>query len=317
MQDGATTLFFVQSHGVLYSQPRTDPIFPTNSNTTLPISNTSALFYYRTIPTATVLGCVDHHEVCEGRRGTCGYFNTQRETESSSLKSMSDSGAFPNQIRYYMPALIFMYYSFLHSGSQWAYKYLGASGLDVWGKTWNEMSYGISFGPSKDQWEVEAQKFFNVSLARLQLNALGITRGEKFGGDVKELNKLDSSGNQALGSELVCRGLKIEGVGWRNVSLFWFVSLLLLSFCLFVGSIEFADTLISVRVWNAIYRACKFFNTTVLAPLCRRFASIRWRDCLTKTLNVFRPAANWLGQVRGGFWRPRGRSRGSSMILDE
>jgi hypothetical protein len=65
------------------------------------------------------------------------------ETESSSLKSISDSGAIPNQIRHYMPAPIFMYYSFLHSGSQWAYKYLGASGLDVWGKTWNEMSYGV------------------------------------------------------------------------------------------------------------------------------------------------------------------------------
>lgn len=126
-------------------------------------------------------------------------------------------------------ALLFVFCSFGRSGSYWAYNYLGPRGLDAWTQIFSQVA--VSFGLQPNQWEIEVQKIFNVSLTRFQLNA-----GEKIRDGAFEFDSLGGADFRPLNSRQICQGVKINATGWRNVSLFWFVTPLV------CRSIEFEDS---------------------------------------------------------------------------
>src|SRR5207248_10080146 len=127
----------------------------------------------------------------------------------------------------------------------------------------------------QNQWEIKAQKVFNVSLAQMQMNAWGIARGEKFGPDIPQFDWFETDLYEtAEVKQRLCSRIKIEGYGWKNVSLFWFVTLLLLSTSMVIGSIEIDETLVSVRIWNFTHRVSSWIFTSVLLTGCQRVRQI-------------------------------------------
>ena len=135
-------------------------------------------------------------------------------------------------------ALLFMFCSFYRSGSYRANNYLGPRGLDAWTQIFSQAA--VSFCLQPNQWEIEVQKIFNVSLTGFQVNAEGITRGEKIRDGAFEFDSLGGADFRPLNSRQICHGVKINATGWRNVSLFWFVTPLVCRPA--VGSIEFEDS---------------------------------------------------------------------------
>ncbi|KAH0553099.1 hypothetical protein GP486_006711 [Trichoglossum hirsutum] len=274
------------------TEPRSDPIFPTDLNTTGHSGDLSSTFYMRNWPSATALGCVDSLEQCVPDRTICSNISGQRERFSP---RDSQKQRYYNLRNPFYPAITFLAaLSYYRSDTYWTNANIEERGLDAWRKT---TELGFSLGLDQNQWQIEAQKIFNISLARYQLNIMAIARGERIGGGVKEYNAFTLDGFKDGGFRSVCQTIKIGGAGWKNIDLCWFVTFLLLSVCLIVGSFELVGVLVSVRVWKGICEIAKFFFTALLVPMYQKMASIRWRDILVKILGYFQLAANGFGHV--------------------
>jgi hypothetical protein len=82
----------------------------------------------------------------------------------------------------------------------------GLGVFDAWTQIFSQAA--VSFGLQPNQWEIKVQKIFNVFLTRFQLNAEGITRGEKIRDGAFEFDSLSGADFRPLNSRQVCQGVK-------------------------------------------------------------------------------------------------------------
>jgi hypothetical protein len=221
---------------VRFLEEQTDPLFATDSKHTVssPIGGVSFVLYWNSKIQAAALGCVENHELCVPAKckGTifCNNFVSFLELSGNSPESVhiqAESGAdFTNK---FVRPLILFEGSAYWQASVHATDMLDAQALDAMKKV---PTHGISLGLPSNQWEIEAQNLFNISLAQYQLKAFSIARGEKFDEDVPQHDLIsDHSCGRKGCKNAVCNAFKIEGIGWKNISLFWFVTLLTFSLC--------------------------------------------------------------------------------------
>jgi hypothetical protein len=272
--NGSVAIFFLHSPGVWYDGPRTDPMFPTNVNQTLQIDNTSTTFFLHQPPLsqaqARVLACVDSHELCIDGGGCADMDSFIRPL--STEENSNHSQPHPDQNPHALDASIFAYAAFYHSGSYWAYKYSQESGLDAFTQAFLRV---FQFGLPADQWRIEVQKLFNVSLAQMQMNVWDVARGWKYDADLPQYDRLRT---EPFRDHDICSAIKIQGYGLKNLSLAWFVTLLVLSFCMVVGSFELDDTLVYVYVWRGAKWSGAFLFENVITPGYRKMKSVEWRN---------------------------------------
>lgn len=199
--NGSLTIFFLHSPGVLYDEPRDDPIFPTDANRTLQVSNGSSTFFYHQPPLdqaqATVLACLDNHDFCIEGIGCVGMDPSLQPIRTEiATTPYQPLRKFP----YARAALVFAYAALRQSGSYWAYFQSAERGLNVFPRALMGL-WQFSLPP--DQWRTEVQKLFNVSLAKMQMNIWYVAKGWKYDADLPQFNDFEIG--EFRGSEICSR----------------------------------------------------------------------------------------------------------------
>jgi hypothetical protein len=278
------TLYFLRSNNVRYLQAQIDPLFATDfnytRNSTFENETTTTRYYTKALPAASSLGCVSTYEVCVST--TFGGYVCADVTKiskpgdrgSNATSQTTNERSWSSPLYSAIVALAFT--SDRYADAYSAQLTIGIQGLDALNKM---VVSGLSIGLPDNQWEIEAQKIFNISLARYQLNAWSIARGERFGEGMPEVDALKGNPCAEQGCQkLLCQSLKIEGVGWRNISLSWFVTLLTLSIFSVIGSTEVGETLILVWFCKRIFLLLGFFWRSVAVPMYRKLSNVRRRE---------------------------------------
>jgi hypothetical protein len=274
--NSSLTLFFLRSRKVLFFDKQTDPLFETNGYFNFTDNGMSANIHYRYWPTAAALGCIDAYEVCVpvGHNGAMECYNvtnnmTSDDQHSDSPYLIPDPGL-PAELG--LSSNLFALLSYKDAELNNVITTINTQALDAWNKKLNR---AVSVGLSKVQWEIEAERLFQILLARYQLNMFWVVRGERRLGDGAA--KVDPLSNEKIVAsrykKTLCNNVKIGGTGWKNISLFWFVVLLTFSISVALGSIELGETLVSEHAWTGICFVLKSCFTAVMVPAYIKLSS--------------------------------------------
>lgn len=209
-----------------------------------------------------MLGCADAKEIRDSVSGKEWYLlNDQMHEKDSDEQwslldgNFSDLRPGPQQQPYPAQALQtlrLLGLSLKFSDTKAAFTYQDPSVLDAQRRVLLIMSLPLD----PEQWKIEARRIFEISLARMQGDILDIARG-KGANEVSVSNLLGNSNAE------ICSMIKFQAVGWSNVSLVGFVSLLGLAFVLYLSTIEVGKSIL--LVWLCLH---------VLCPKIRGMASV-------------------------------------------
>jgi hypothetical protein len=108
----------------------------------------------------------------------------------------------------------------------------------------------------------------------MQMNVWDVARGWKYDADLPQYDHLRT---EPFHDHDICSAIKIQGCGLKNLSLAWFVTLLVLSFRMVVGSFELDDTLVYVYVWRGAKWSGAFLLENFITPGYRKM-SVEWRN---------------------------------------
>jgi len=267
-------------------------------------TGTNYTYFSRHVPVAAALGCVETYELCLPAPSGPNCLDLLFHRPATEEETYTPTQSFGINVDASIE-LAFGAYQYCNP----SYSIPASSGqpLDAQSKM---LTAGFSLSLPSNQWEIEAQKIFNVSLAAFQLNAWRITRGEKMGDRIPERKApLFSFCVQSGCIERICQGMKIQATGWKNINLCWFVALLTLSTCLAVGSFEIDEKLLlawgALGIWKLAklaftefvmpalarvrYCAGRFFSKLVV-PKLTELANVKWRELLHDTLAMRRRA---------------------------
>jgi hypothetical protein len=198
-------LILISNFGISYPSERFDPIFTANKTW-------DGSWYYNTNWHAGVLGCVERTIVCVPNLSRC--------MSLRALGDLPDAGDEESAVR------AMLYFSLVTSGLGHSLGYLGAQALDAQSKLAGDNSLPLA----AEQWKAETQKFFETSLARIQITARNLARG-------------NPEGNLAGQKDLMhpkwkgmCSRYKFRSVGYKNISVSRFLGEFLAGMLLIVLS---------------------------------------------------------------------------------
>ena len=194
------TLIFISSHSLFHPHPRADPVFPALEKAKFQPDYIGPTYYYNNSTRAGILGCVDEYQICKSLTGPC--WNNNNVTLIPQALSDRDSTEEESVSYLLKMALDF-------STSCGSIQFRQAEALDAQSK----IAHSQSLPLASRQWEVEAERMFQTSLARLQSNVYDIVRGTaaNYGGyhDIMAPNYRG-----------ICGLVEIPTLGWTNIN-FW------------------------------------------------------------------------------------------------
>ena len=199
----SVSVFFVSVQKTFYLSPQHDPIF--SANTSHHIEGLEQTYYINSLGHATVMACVDSTEWRDPDYG-------------DTWSSMDQLPALSPQDPQVYAGFWLMRYSLLNSNAFQSIEMRLANALDAQSR----VSSFVSLDMPENQWEIEVERFFKISLARIQINARNIARGvpAKYDGWYKRAN-----------NDTICLDIYLfQTQGWTNVN--YTVSLLILIPCL-------------------------------------------------------------------------------------
>jgi hypothetical protein len=238
------TLMFISTHNILHPQIRLDPIFPAQSIAKFPLGYMGSNKYYHNSTRATVLGCVDQYLICKDTTGPC--WTKENITSIPQAPKNRTSTVEENVIKLLLLALDF-------STACGSIQFRGVEALDAQSK----ISHMESQELAPEQWKIEVEKFFQVSLARIQVNAYDIVRGTAAAFD----DYHDVLPTRYRG---ICNLVAIPTVGWKNLNVAGLVGAILGIALLWVISIKAkdekrVDAFIVILLWrNYLRKICVF-----------------------------------------------------------
>jgi len=215
--DSETTILFIRPNCIIYFGANDDPIFPADTKVT---ADGGVLLWGNSLPRSSILGCAD---VAEIRNPETGNIWNPKAMDWNFLHSGDWDPEQKNM-------LLLLVLSLWQSNTFNAVTSRPGSRFDAQSKLVGSLSQTLS----REQWKVEVRKIFETSLARLQGNVLDIARG--VGKDLPYARNLLIKENMSL-----CHIVKLQSVGWRNISLFWLIILPTMAFLLWVLTIEMGD----------------------------------------------------------------------------
>jgi hypothetical protein len=238
------TLMFISSHSILYPHLRLDLVFPAQSRAKFPIGYTGSSKYFHNSTRATVLGCVDQFLICKDTSGPC-WANGNITSIPEAPKNQS-STVEENVIKLLLLALDF-------SSACGSTQFRGVEALDAQSKIAHMQSQELD----TNQWQIEIEKFFQVSLARIQLNAYDIVRGTAAAfNDYHDILPARYRG--------ICNLVAIQTVGWKNLNVMGLVGTIFGVGLLWIISRKVkdkkrVDTLVVTLLWrNCLRKICVF-----------------------------------------------------------
>jgi hypothetical protein len=231
-------LMFISSHSLLYPQYRADPIFPAHTKSKYSPGYTGPTYYFNNSTRAGILGCVDEYKICKTQSGPCW-----SNKNITSIPAPGDRNATEEEN---VAKLLTLALDF--STSCGSVQYRQAEALDAQMKIADTQSLPLA----PKQWQVEAEKIFQTSLARMQSNVYDIVRGTAASFEGYQ-NVMDP---KYAG---ICGLVKIPTIGWTDIN-FW--GLIGTSF----GVVFF--WVMSIRVRNAAHdMVAVFLWKKVLVPV--------------------------------------------------
>jgi hypothetical protein len=255
----------------MYSERRHDPIFPAMTEVPLPPDYRGSKLYFNNSTRAGVLGCVEQYKICETEAGPC--WNNSNTT--ALLAGMPDENVTDKQL-----AMILVLLALDYSSTCGSVQFRGAEALDAQSKVAHMQSLPLA----TEQWRVEAEKWFQTSLARMQLNVFDIARGTAASFDGYE----DTLFEQYRG---ICDMVKIPTVGWTNVNFFVSIgTIFAVGILWFIGwkweNEHKQKVLMAAKIWEAMIRPTCYF----LAPYLKAILILLWKavlECILEPLGDF------------------------------
>lgn len=254
------TLLFVSSHGLLYPEHRTDPIFPADTLAKFPPAYTGPSQYYQNSTQAGILGCVDEYQICKAITGPCW----DNSNSTSILKSPGRHKLTTNEN---VAALLLL--SLDLSTACGSIQFRGAEALDAQSKVADMHSLMLSH----HQWEVEAEKMFQTSLARMQLNTYDIVRGTA--SDLTAYHNILPSRYYGIRDMVL-----IRTVGFKNINFLGLVGILVTVMLLWIVGSKTTDEndediLVGGKLWeNVLKKGSVWGWQRVLRPALNSFSDV-------------------------------------------
>ena len=222
------TLVQIDSVNMSYPQYQENIIFPARhfdeSRGTFPWQ------YRNDDPTPTVLGCIDHTEICDSHGKKC-WAPPSFFTPRAAFQWVREITTANQDL-----SLALLMGSLAGSGVCSA---LSGGSLETSINTYDfETASRCHFQSCStlpvDQWKTEARRWFEASLARIQINVLDITRGT---------SNLGHADHDGIPPSLrgICQMGKFKSVAWRNVSVWGFLGLLFLAAAVTLASCKTRD----------------------------------------------------------------------------
>ena len=203
---GHTVLLFVTSFNIRHPTRSDDPIFPARKHITADPTGNPDLddllnYWTNDEPHGAVLGCVEFAELCR----------------TASSESCFDPWEYKNvgflDEETYPPGI-----GLLHSGFWSTIKTRTSKELNA---TRMIVDSTISMPLAEDQWKLEAQRLFEMSMIRAKLEVLELARGTRAGME----GFTNQMGHSRRG---ICQKIKFRSTGYKNISLFGILLALLL-----------------------------------------------------------------------------------------
>jgi hypothetical protein len=187
------TIVLISNIAVLYSSPSEDPIFPVE----LP----SYGWYVNSRLHSSVLGCMDRTNICTPNGSFCAGLDYWRNL---GLIDNEDS-----------MVIAFLSISLRSSTMGLAIRYRQEGALDA-----NRRRSGpVSLNLDDEQWKTEVLQLFQTSLARIQIDARNLARGNPDAPTYGLSNMIDVY--PPLRN--LCRIYKFKSTGWRNINVSGFI----------------------------------------------------------------------------------------------
>jgi len=188
------TLIIVSNLGIAYPQKQEDPIFPAEKT----YDNE---WYYNTRWHGGVLGCLDRQYICnpDAQCRTPWSWGTGAYADSEDARVIS-----------------YLHLSLIMSTMGSSIGYRKATGLDANYK----LSRGLSLVLDREQWKVEVLQLFQASLARIQVSARNMARGDP---NIPTYGRKDYLDRIPQLRE-ICNMYKFKSTGWRNINVAGFLS---------------------------------------------------------------------------------------------
>jgi hypothetical protein len=239
------TLMFISSHSILYPHFRLDPVFPAQSRAKFPLGYEGSPKYFHNSTRATVLGCVDQYRICKDTSGPC--WTNENITSIPQAPKNRPSTAEENVVKLLLMALDF-------SSACGSTQFRGAEALDAQSKISHMQSQDLA----SEQWQVEVEKIFQTSLARIQLNAYDIVRGTAAAFD-------GYHDTLPAGYRGICSLVAIQTAGWQNLNVIGLVGTIFGVALLWIISRKVetqnrVNTLIIVLLWRNYLRKIRIFT---------------------------------------------------------
>jgi len=247
------TISFISSHTILYPEFRDDPVFPARQKARFPPEYRGPTLYYNNSTRAGVLGCVDQFRICRTARGPCW--------DNGNITSIFDDQV-GNTVTEEQNVGILLLLSLDYSTSCGSIQFRGAEALDAQSKVAHMQSLPLA----EKQWQVEAEKMFQTTLARIQLNVFNVVRGIASSFDGYE---------DTLPAEYrrICDLAKIPTVGWRNINFVGVIGVVIIVLCFWGLSWKLktgsgGKTLVAVLLWeNVLKKPCIGISKAVIKVL--------------------------------------------------
>lgn len=189
---------FISSHTIYHSEFRDDPVFPARRKVEFEGDYSGPDLYFNNSTQAGILGCVDQYKICKTANGPCW--------DNGNISSILDGGAGDvvteeqNVIQLLLLALDL-------STACGSIQFRGAEALVAQDKIAHVQSLPLA----DKQWQVEAEKLFQTSLARIQQNVYDFARGTASSFDGYH----NIMPNKYRG---MCELVEIPTIGWRNIN---------------------------------------------------------------------------------------------------
>lgn len=196
------SILFIKTQKIYYRSRRNDAIFPADKLHHVKGLDTS--YYINSLGHATVMACVDRTDWRDPEYG-------------NTWSSMDELPALPPKDQQTFAGIWLMRFALINSNILQSIDMRLTSALDAQSR----VSNFISMDMPDNQWEIEVEHFFRISLARIQINARNIARGV--------FAKYDGWHKASNNATICADNYHFQAQGWTNVN--YVVSLLILIPC--------------------------------------------------------------------------------------
>ena len=244
------TMIFIRSGKIYYLDPRNDPIFPADAPVHEP--GIRETYYMNSVLHDTVLACKDRTEWRDPEKRDEGWRHLLEVPELSINDTSGVYGGF-----------LLMRLSLANSHTYGSIRMRPESSLDAQA----HLAQATALRLPENHWEIEAERLFKISLARIQIDARNIARGKlaSYSGYIKQHTKE---------SARICTHTYLfQSVGFTNINRTWFLVTAILCVFVMLMAVTRSDEHLW---WESVPEWLQTFKNSRLRNAIVSFFTVAW-----------------------------------------